>query len=233
MHAGFHMAVSQHGGRARLLLALIAGLFLSKVDTAFAIQCSKGCKQNRQGQWACKKRGKVFYCTRIEFDCIRPDDDDEMGDQKEEEEPFVCLEGISDPEYEEDTGIVYDYEDRRYEYEDGTIATAFDIPITPPFADGPIADGPIADEPFADESFADEPFADEPFADEPFADEPFADEPISPPTSTIPSTVDAPTPAPNGRCLRGTPSCYKGCKEGKCCHKGRVYYCRAARTHAP
>jgi hypothetical protein len=223
------MAVSQHGGHARLLLALIAGLFLSKADTAFAIQCVKGCKQNRQGQWTCKRGKQVFFCTRIDFDCIRPHDDDETGDRKEEEEPFECPEGFFDIEYDEDTGIVYDCEDRRYEYEDGTIATAFDIPITPPFADGPIADGPIADEPFADE-----PCADEPFADEPFADEPFADEPISPPTSTIPSTVDAPTPpAPNGRCLRGTPSCYKGCKKGKCCNKGRVYYCSAARTHAP
>jgi hypothetical protein len=107
-----------------LLVSVTALLMLLSMDVACARKCKNGCKLNHKNKYVCiANGGQVIQCYKIGFataDAFTPDAaPGPIPDLGEEYDPYVI-------DYRRPLGYVYDYEDRRYEYEDGTAVPGFE-----------------------------------------------------------------------------------------------------------
>jgi hypothetical protein len=110
------MAASRLCYSALLQLAAIAILLLMDLNGAYAVPplCPK-CKKNKNGKRVCvsPKNFSVICCPK------RRKKRDKAADFGPSAAPSVYFE--YEPDYDEPTGYMYDLEDKRYEYEDGTV----------------------------------------------------------------------------------------------------------------
>jgi hypothetical protein len=174
-----------------LLVTLTALLMLLSLDTASAIRCKKGCKLNRKNKYVCiGKRNQVITCFRTAFAMAFPPDA-APGPITDQEQEYIYI-----PDYDEPLGYVYDYEDRRYEYEDGTVVPGFETfsSIVPTVPTGRPSKRPSGGPPSGGR-------------------------PSGPPSGR-PSR-----PPRVRRCRRRDPPCSDGCKRGRCCLDGQRSTC--------
>jgi hypothetical protein len=196
LHAGLKMKRT-HLRSCSLYLALIAFLFLTHIDTAHARKCSVGCKKNRRGKYVCTDPGgRVLVCKKqpraLGFSNDGPVHD---AAPAPDEDNWV-------PDYDDPAGYMYNDEDEKYEYEDGSVVPDLDSYSSSIFVD----DYNTAPTPAPAPGPLPTPVA---------------------PFDLVPIYNSASRLAPCSGRLR---PCRVGCFGGRCCANGQAYNCRPARS---
>jgi hypothetical protein len=132
------MAAAHLHNMLLLLVALATLQLLIEPATAHPIKCKYGCSLNRKGIWVCRHKGRIIVCKTkhgvapCEEPLLNPLNSPEHPSSSDSSDLENCIAA-----HAEFAGYVYDYDDQRYEYEDGTVVPGFDTPAAPASPDEP------------------------------------------------------------------------------------------------